>query len=145
MLWFYSVPSEWGAPMVWEAVPLRNDRGLERLLSGYKHLLLSQRIQAWFPASTWQLTSVCNSNSRGFGALFWLPWALHALVHKYMCRSNTFLKMTSTQALPLWVRLKPLPRRLQKHSTSLASCHAGIAASFPSYSSQMLVNWSWTV
>lgn len=87
--------------MVWEAVPLRNDRGLERLLSGYKHLLLSQRIQAWFPASTWQLTSVCNSNSRGFGALFWLPWALHALVHKYMCRSNTFLKMTSTQALPL--------------------------------------------
>lgn len=64
--------------MVWEAMPFRNDKGLERLLSGYKHLLLSQRMHVWIPASTWQLPGVCNSNSRGFSALFWLLWVLHA-------------------------------------------------------------------
>ena len=34
--------------------------------------------EVWFPASSWQLTTVCNSSSRGSDALFWPLWALGA-------------------------------------------------------------------
>jgi len=37
-----------------------------------------QRTCVQFPASTWQLTTICNSNVRGSSALFWLPRALNA-------------------------------------------------------------------
>lgn len=37
-----------------------------------------RRTQVQFPAPTWQLTTTCNSTSRGSNALFWLPHALHA-------------------------------------------------------------------
>jgi hypothetical protein len=38
--------------------------------------VLLQKIQVQFPASTWQLTNICNSSSRESEAYFWPPKVL---------------------------------------------------------------------
>ena len=42
-----------------------------------EHWLFFQNTWVWVPASTWRLTTIYNSNSWGFNALFWPLWALH--------------------------------------------------------------------
>lgn len=49
------------------------------------------RTWVWFPAHTWWLTSLCNSHSRGFGALFWLPQASGThMVYIHTYRQNMY-------------------------------------------------------
>ena len=36
-----------------------------------------QRSRVPFPVSTWWLTTICHSSSRGSNTLFWPPTALH--------------------------------------------------------------------
>lgn len=50
---------------------LKNRVGLETWLSGQEHWLFFQgtRVQFPAPATTWQLTSICNCTSRGFNTL----------------------------------------------------------------------------
>ena len=52
--------------------------GIERWLGSQEHWLFFRKTQKQFPAPTWQCTTICNSSSRGSGALFWPPWALQA-------------------------------------------------------------------
>lgn len=54
-----------------------SNSGLERLLSGYKHLLFLQRIWDEFlePQDTGQLTTSCSPSPRESETLFWPPQA----------------------------------------------------------------------
>lgn len=45
--------------------------GLERWLSGYESWLFFQSTWVLFPAPTWRLITICNSNSRGPDALLY--------------------------------------------------------------------------
>jgi hypothetical protein len=40
-----------------------HELGLERQLSGYEHQLLFQRTLVQVPATTWWITTICNSSS----------------------------------------------------------------------------------
>lgn len=46
-------------------------QGLGQCFSSQEHWLLFQKTQIQLPASTWQLTTICNSGSGGLDTLFW--------------------------------------------------------------------------
>lgn len=50
--------------------------------------LLFQRTQVQVSVPTWQLTSFCNSGSRGSNARFWLPWAPTYMWCSHTCRQT---------------------------------------------------------
>jgi hypothetical protein len=58
----------------------------------------------WFPAPTWRLTSFCNFNSTGSGALFWLLQVLHVsskqIVHAGKTPHIHILKRTHCPIYP---------------------------------------------
>jgi hypothetical protein len=70
---------------------------LERWLSGKEPRLFFRRIKVWFPASTEQLTTMCNSGCRESDTLFWPLWvsSIH-VVHRHTCRQNTHTYKIST-------------------------------------------------
>lgn len=77
--------------------------------AGSEHLLLFQRTQVSFPASTWQLTIVYNSSSRESDALVCSPKApeMH-MIHRLMCRQSSHKhkrKANSFRALPVALHL----------------------------------------
>lgn len=60
-------------------------KGQERWLS----TSCAQRAQVWFPAPKWWHTSICNSDSSRFRALFWPLWASGThMEHIHACRQN---------------------------------------------------------
>lgn len=67
------------------------DLGPQRRLTSLEHLLLFQRTQVCFPTSTWGLTAVYDSNTRGSDVRFWPLWApgLHVAL-KYTWRKHSY-------------------------------------------------------
>lgn len=52
----------------------------------YYPVVRARGTQIQFPAPPRRLTAICNSSSKGSGALFWLAQALHAVVHRHTGR-----------------------------------------------------------
>ena len=68
--------------------------GLGRWLSSSECWFLLQRTQVWFPASTWWLTTVLSSSSRGSHPFFWPPQAMYTNgTHIHWDRKLTHLKI----------------------------------------------------
>ena len=69
---------------------LKEKDGDGRMVQWSEHLLLFQKIWVQFPASTWELTTICNVSPKGANVLVWLlgPPSMY-MVQMYMVRNNT--------------------------------------------------------
>lgn len=72
---------------------------LERWLSGQVYWLFFQKILVWFPAPTWELTTVCGSSSRGSIALSRPLGSPHACGDRHKCRQYTHTHKIKTKLL----------------------------------------------
>lgn len=64
---------------------------LDRWSRGEEHLLFFRRTQLWFPASTMQITTICNFLPRRFASFFWIPWVTGMYMgYRHVWSQNTF-------------------------------------------------------
>jgi len=59
----------------------------------------SWKLLVQFPATTWWLTTICNSSFRGFNSFIWPSQALMHVVHRHTCRQNTYMDKNIIQTI----------------------------------------------
>jgi hypothetical protein len=90
----------------------------------FDQLFLLQRTLVWFLAPMWQLTTICNSTSRGANASSWPPGRLlyahstHKLTHIQRKKEQSLVSVITTEPLlnaRFWVVLDHMGTSHWKH------------------------------